>query len=322
MIMRQEGSKDVEAGAPQAAAALLEAGSGSGSAHEKLLKPSKLEGREAAEAFENPDSNKIDDSFGSWSPHMPAFVEEAPWFYATAFVGGALVFLLFVCFYVQYEDSKDQEKSEQLRNVALRRAAASAAMGVPRMGSSYAPQPSPATIRIAAEAVANAASRSQPPMPEQLLAVAAPKARAAAAARAAGTAASAVQAAEDSMTALTNSMGNFTGMLAGENVGPGKRFGSPDLSTASGASSPRSTSTHSAHSRPVKNQGICNGSVLIAHVHEAIFASSESWQEIGQLTPGQQVIAAGPPEVMDAYTMVPIKPRGAVDLKTLVVHEY
>jgi len=234
-------------------------------------------------------------------------------------VGGALVFLLFVCFYVQYEDLNDQEKSEQLRNATLRRAAASAAMGVPRMGPSYATQPSPATIRTAAEAVANAASRSQP---EQVLAVAAPKARAAAAARAAGTAASAVQAAEESMVALSNSMNNITGMLAGENVN-GKKFGSPDLSTASGASSPRSTSTHSAHSRSlVKNQGICSGSVLIAHVHEAIFASSESWQEIGQLTPGQQVIAAGPPEVTEAYTMVPIKPRGAVDLKTLVVHEY
>jgi len=309
MIMRQESSKEKSAEVP-AAAALAEVSEEDG-------RPTKKDRQNAAEAFETP--SKIDDSLlGNWSPRMPAFVEEYPWFYAATFVGGAFAFMFLVCFYVQYEDSKDQERRLAEKKVAMRRNAASAAMGVPRTGASYVPA-SPA-IRTAAEAVVHAASRPQQTMRDQM--AAAPKAKAAAAARAEKeTAATAAPAVKDGMSIekITNAVGNFTGMLAGENVAG---------STASGASTPNSQPSsqhsfaHSGYSRQSKNSSICNGSVLVARVNEVIFASSSSWQEIGTLAAGQQVIAAGPPEVADAYTMVPVKPRGAVDLKTLVVQEY
>jgi len=307
MIMRQESSKEKSPEVP-AAAALAEVSEEDG-------RPTKKDRQNAAGAFETP--SKIDDSLlGNWSPRMPAFVEEYPWFYAASFVGGAFAFMFLVCFYVQYEDSKDQERRVAEKKVAMRRNAASAAMGVPRTGASYVPA-SPA-IRTAADAVVHAASRPQHSMRDHM--AAAPKAKAAAAARAeTETAATAATAVKDGMSIekITNAVGNFTGMLAGENV-----------STASGASTPNSQPSsqhsfaHSGYSRQSKNSSICNGSVLVARVDEVIFASSSSWQEIGTLAAGQQVIAAGPPEVADAYTMVPVKPRGAVDLKTLVVQEY
>jgi len=291
MMMRQDHSNAKDAEVPKASLAEVRTSDG---------RPRYR--REAEEAFEQP--AKIDDSFlANWAPRMPAFIEDSPYFYAAAFVGAAFAFMGFVCFYVHYEDSKDDEKRERMRNAVMRRAAASAAMGVPRMGTAFAPNPSPAALRAAAESVA----RSQPLAPT-------PKARAASAAAAAG----------NGMSALTNAMGNFTGLLGGEGNGNGKMFGSPDLSTASGASTPRSqlSSHHSGSSRSGRNTRICNGTVLTARMGEVIFASSSSWQEIGRLVGGQQVIAAGPPEVADEYTMVPIKPRGAVDLKTLVVQEY
>jgi len=303
MIMRQESFKEKSAESPGAAAAAL------AEVSEEDGRPTKRDRQNAAEAFETP--QKIDDSLlGNWSPRMPAFVEEYPWFYAATFVGGAFAFMFLVCFYVQYEDSKLQERHLAEKKVAMRRNAASAAMGVPRTWESDVP------ASAAPRTAGDAASRPQP-LRDQM--AAAPKAKAAAAARAEKeTAATAVKDKDGmSIEKITSAVNNFTGMLAGENV-----------STASGASTPniqpslQHSSAHSGYSRHPKNSGIQNGSVLVARVNEVIFASSSSWQEIGTLAAGQQVIAAGPPEVVDAYTMVPVKPRGAVDLKTLVVQEY
>jgi len=269
---------------------------------------------EAAEAFANP--SKIDDSFfGSWAPSMPGFVEKYPYFYAAAFVFAGFAFLGVICGYVHYEDAKDDERREMM--IVLRREAA----GMPhRMGAAFAPRGapplSPEAMQSAANLAASAMARApvldglRAPMHESSAPT--PQARAA----------RAVAAAENGLAALTNAMNQFTGHLGGDSM---KKSWSPDASTdttsASGASTPRSLgSSHlSSESSRSKLAGIRNGTVLVARVPEVIFASPTSWQEIGELTAGQQVYAAGPPVTADSYTMVPIQPRGAVDMKTLDV---
>lgn len=249
---------------------------------------------EAAEAFESP--SKIDDSFfGTITPRMAPFIEQNPWFYFASFVGIALAFLSAICFYVKYEDSKDDERREIIR-IANRRAAAHIAFGVPR--PAFAPPrslPPPALYRSAVEAAVAAHVAGGRPM--------------------------------------RKGPGFIEGMLAHvDNITDnmkmpkfGNPFASPAATTASGASTPRSqlssqafSAANSGSSRS-KDAVIRSGTVLMARVPEVIFASTTSWQEIGELHAGQQVIAAGPPEAADDYSMVPIKPRGAVDLKTLEV---
>jgi len=244
---------------------------------------------EAAEAFERP--SKIDDSFfGTYLPtKMAPFIEQNPWFYFASFVGLALAFLSAVCFYVQYEDSKDDERREIIR-IANRRAAAHVAFGVPRPPFDARRAPPPA-LR-AAEAIP-APMRKGPGLIEGMLA----------------------------------HVDNITDNMKMPKFG--NPFASPAATTASGASTPRSVLSSQAFSattfetsRP-ENAVIRSGTVLMARVPEVIFASTTSWEEIGELQAGQQVIAAGPPEAADDYSMVPIKPRGAVDLKTLeVVRDY
>lgn len=307
-LMRQEADVPRSKQVPKAALAEI------GAAEEKRPKY-----REATEAFAGP--SKIDDSFfGGWSPRMPGFIEKYPWFYATAFVGCGMTFMLIVCIYVQQQDAKDEERRDMMRTLQ-RRMGAHGMLPPQRMGAAFAPRvappASPAAFRAAAEA---AAAAPQVPAGKEPV-VPAPKARAV----------RAVQAAENGMAALTNAVGNFTGMLAGENVKmkmPGLPgfAASPEPTTASGASTPRSHLSSSQQSnassrlaQQSKYAFIHNGTVLIARVPEVIFASPTSWQEIGELDAGQHVVAAGPAEYVDAYTMVPIKPRGAVDLKTLEV---
>lgn len=105
---------------------------------------------------------------------------------------------------------------------------------------------------------------------------------------------------------------------------PDKKFGmecrSQDTTSASGTSSPRSlVSSQATGGSRSKAAGIRHGTVLVARMPEIVFANPLSWQEIGELVVGQQVHAAGPPEIHENYAMVPIKPRGAVDLKALEV---
>jgi len=133
------------------------------------------------------------------------------------------------------------------------------------------------------------------------------------------------------MLKLSDAVGNFTGVLAGENTKMPK-FSSPfasasltDATTASGNSTPRSqlSSQQASLGSEVNCPAIRSGTVLVTRLPEVIFASTTSWQEIGELSPGQKVMAAAPPERIAGYMMVPIEPRGAVDLKTFrVQHEY
>lgn len=279
---------------------------------------------EAAEAFTG--STKIDDSWGS--PRMPAFIEKYPQFYSALFVGGALAFLGLVCFYVYYEDQQQESKRRRMAYAVARRRLASADAVTPSLAPRGAPyatqnaQPSPAALRAAVEAAAAAvrAEQAQEERRDISTLTPAPKARA-------GRAMAAT--AENGMHAITAAMGNITGILAG---GKPPKLESSRASTAdttaSGASTPLSSppsvvggsaaSAISGSSRP-KYETIRSGTVLRAKVTEVIFASTTSWQEIGELTAGQQVTAAGPPEMADDYTMVPIKPRGAVDMKVLEV---
>lgn len=283
----------------KAPASLIEAGDGD------KHRPYRRAPAEAAEAFASP--SKIDDSFlHDWSPRMPSFIEKYPWFYAASFVGGSLVFLLSVCSYVYYEDSKDEARRELMRN--MRRRAAAGGYSVPqRMGASFAPRPAPSPSRAQLQAAAEDSDNIQVEEriePEQ-------KARVA----------QAFMAAENGMARLSNAVGNFTGSLIGETAKFPKSSSGSTEPTASGASTPRSqlSSQHSSTGTAGSSRypGIRSGTLLVARVPEVIFASSASWQEIGELAAGQQVVAAGPPEVVDNYTMVPIKPRGAVDVKTL-----
>lgn len=271
MLMRQASTKHRETNE----ANLVETG----------MKSQRAPGEEV-EAFERP--SKIDDSFfGTYTPRMADFIEQNPWFYFASFVGFALAFLSAVCFYVSYEDSKDDERREIIR-VANRRAAAHVAFGVPRPAFEARRAPPPAL-----RAALPAPMRKGPGLIEGMLA----------------------------------HVDNITDNMKMPKFG--NPFGSPAATTASGASTPRSqlssqafsaTNFETSRSEPAV---IRSGTVLMARVPEVIFASTTSWEEIGELHAGQQVIAAGPPEAADDYSMVPIKPRGAVDLKILeVVRDY
>jgi hypothetical protein len=97
---------------------------------------------------------------------------------------------------------------------------------------------------------------------------------------------------------------------------------SQESTSASGDLSPRSNAPSQGSSSDSIRPPISiirSGTVLMARVPEVVFASPTSWREIGELSAGQEVVAAGAPEMVDDYTMVPIRPRGAVDLKVLEV---
>lgn len=57
---------------------------------------------------------------------------------------------------------------------------------------------------------------------------------------------------------------------------------------------------------------IMDGATLVANQDAAIFNSIQSWKKIGDVPAAGLVIASGPPEEVDGYIMVPVKPSGAV----------
>jgi len=63
--------------------------------------------------------------------------------------------------------------------------------------------------------------------------------------------------------------------------------------------------------------GIDKGTVCISKMVGPIFESIDSWKQIGELTPGEQLTAAGAPQISDGFLMVPIEPRGAVEAALL-----
>jgi Tfp pilus assembly protein PilV len=246
-------------------------------------------GRRAAEAREAFDAPaKIDDSpLANWNPRMPDFIEKYPIFYACLFVAmGCLVFIG-VCLYVYMEDREAEEKRQRRAMANARRQVAQAAAYSQKRAAAFAPAGFPIVRTQQPAAEAKAAARRP--------AHAAPKAAA--------------------------PPGDAKAPKAG-----GRR--SQETTSASGNSTPRSA-TPSENSWRSSGAGdanrqpaisvIRNGTVLTVKTAEVIFASATSWQAIGELAAGQQVTAAGPPEMADDYTMVPIKPKGAVDLKVLQV---
>lgn len=262
------------------------------------------ENREATEAFAPP--AKIDDSFfGNFSPRFPAFIEKYPYFYAASFVIAGFAFMGFVCAYVHYEDAKDEERRAIYREI---RREAALSGGMPSSFAAFGtPTLSNAALQAAAEAAAASLARAPPlsipaPVEERVAPVA-------------KTRAGRHMEKEPGIIGFSG----MSGLLASD-----KKFGmgsgSQETTSASGSSSPRSlVSSQATGGSKSKAAGIRHGTVLVARMPEIIFANPLSWQEIGELAVGQQVHAAGPPEIHENYAMVPIKPRGAVDLKALEV---
>jgi len=61
------------------------------------------------------------------------------------------------------------------------------------------------------------------------------------------------------------------------------------------------------------------GTDLVAAEAGAIFESFTSYDEIGSVKEGSAHVAAGPPKEVDGYWMVPIKPKGTVELRIMRV---
>jgi hypothetical protein len=124
---------------------------------------------------------------------------------------------------------------------------------------------------------------------------------------------------------ITQAVGSITDIFAGEPPKMPKfaAWGSQESTSASGDLTPRSNAPSLGSSSDTMRQPpisiIRSGTVLMVRIPEVVFASPTSWREIGELSAGQEVVAAGAPEMVDDYTMVPIRPRGAVDLKVLEV---
>jgi GNAT superfamily N-acetyltransferase len=59
--------------------------------------------------------------------------------------------------------------------------------------------------------------------------------------------------------------------------------------------------------------------VYLAKYTAEIYASASSWEILGELQEGDQVLSTGPPESCDGFWMVPIEPRGVVDASALEV---
>lgn len=69
----------------------------------------------------------------------------------------------------------------------------------------------------------------------------------------------------------------------------------------------------------VRPAAIREGTLCVAKAAGAIFAGPSSWERIGRIAKGQEVVAAGEPVSADGFHMVPILPAGAVDRALLQV---
>lgn len=237
---------------------------------------------EAQEAFKSP--TKIDDSpLANWSLKMPDFIDRYPLFYTGLFVAMGLAVFAGVCVKIYMEDKQAEENRQRRAIATARKQVAQAAAFSQKRAAAFAPRPFHIPEVATVPAAMPGARRPLNPTPKAVAA-----------------------ATRGELAKITKLNG----------------WRSQDTTSASGETTPRSSAPSQATSegsRPPAISVIRNGTVLVARVPEVIFASSTSWKEIGELTAGQQVIAAGPPEMADDYTMVPIKPRGAVDLKVLQV---
>eukprot|EP00747_Dinoflagellata_sp_TGD_P123569 gnl/TRDRNA2_/TRDRNA2_173839_c3_seq17.p1 gnl/TRDRNA2_/TRDRNA2_173839_c3~~gnl/TRDRNA2_/TRDRNA2_173839_c3_seq17.p1 ORF type:complete len:1391 (+),score=408.67 gnl/TRDRNA2_/TRDRNA2_173839_c3_seq17:98-4270(+) len=57
------------------------------------------------------------------------------------------------------------------------------------------------------------------------------------------------------------------------------------------------------------------GAILVARWDAPVFASVDSGEAIGTVCAGKAVVVAGETEIVDGYAMVPIQPKGAVELR-------
>lgn len=71
----------------------------------------------------------------------------------------------------------------------------------------------------------------------------------------------------------------------------------------------------------VAARAVGDGARLVAREETAIFASLESWEQIAAIRQGDKLVAAGSPCSVEGYTMVPVHPRGAVDMTSFLVQD-
>mmetsp|Transcript_20009 Transcript_20009/g.36487 ORF Transcript_20009/g.36487 Transcript_20009/m.36487 type:complete len:397 (+) Transcript_20009:476-1666(+) len=68
-------------------------------------------------------------------------------------------------------------------------------------------------------------------------------------------------------------------------------------------------------------QAVRAGSILLCRETVDIFESTSAWTGIGQIEAGSFIIAAGPVEWSEGFMMVPIEPRGAVQVQAFEIRE-
>jgi len=66
---------------------------------------------------------------------------------------------------------------------------------------------------------------------------------------------------------------------------------------------------------------IVAGTRCVAFHEMGLWKSMASWERIGDIVAGQELVADGPPETWHGYDMVPVRPHGAVEMKYLHINE-
>jgi len=315
---------------------------------DKTAQDRPLHGQRAVEALEAVREYEKPQKHESWSLRFPKFIEKHPIFYASAFVFLGVLVMFGVCLYVYMEDMRAEEARQQRDLILARRQVNMAAVYSKQRAAAF----TTASAQVGSEEEATAGFRI--PKSEASARRSAAPVGGESAAKFAAPIGEGERAAARGMNIISSAVKGLTGMLAGEGGAMSKLGGrSPQGTTsASGNTTPRSEgatsetvssrrsdagasetrsdmapsetsnsmrSDASSTARPPAISMIRDGTKLVAKIPEVIFASSTSWRKIGELAEGQEVTAAGPPDMVDDFTMVPIKPKGAVDLKVLQV---
>jgi hypothetical protein len=269
---------------------------------------------EAKEAFDSP--SKIDDStLALWSPRMPAFIEKYPEFYGVLFACSGLAVLAFVWFHIYNEDLKAEEIRQRRAIANARKMVAKAAEYNQKRAAAFVPPPPNTSltkeksvvvqenpsrsrqITAVLKAVVGGKGRSNPPAPGANMRL--PKFVTSQQEPTSGVDKC------SSTKSLPGENMKLPKFIAGHKQEPAPASGDASVSQSSGPTCPK----------------IRNGTVLMARNPVCIFDNS-AMHQIGYLHTGQQVVAAAAPEGHDEYTMVPIKPKGTVDMKVMeIVHE-
>jgi len=277
---------------------------------------------DAKEAFDTP--SKIDDSaLALWSPRMPAFIEKYPEFYGVFFACSGLAVLGLVWFHIYREDLQVEESRQRRAIADARQMVAKAAAYNQKRAAAFAPPTPSTTSTKGKDILAQASTTRSRPIIAVSKAVLTPGKGKGKSPPGESIRLPKFITAHPQESASEVDKGGQTKSIPGENMKLPKFLAShaQESTSASGNTSPRSAPSVASQSTGPQYSTIRNGTVLMARTPVCIFDKS-AMHQIGYLHTGQQVVAAGAPEMLDDYTMVPIKPKGAVDLKVMeIVHE-